>query len=538
LEFGEHPDAKDMPNHCSSNAPIQSLASLPGWNGWSNDLTNARFQSAKAAGLSPATVSQLQFKWAFAFPSAASVYGQPTIVDGRVFASADSGYVYSLDATTGCVHWSFQAQSGVASAITIAKRPGTSTQFAAYFGDIRGNVYAVDASNGELLWKTPVDPHPLSRIRGGIKFYNDRLYIPVASLEEPESASANYVCCSFRGMVVAMDARSGKQIWKTYTIGETPTQRKKADGTAFIGPSGAGIWGPTMVDPKRKAIYVSTGNAFSDPDTGRSDAVIAMEMDTGKILWVRQAQPKDVWHTGCPAGNPPASTGLPPKPVPEGRGRGGNPVANRPPGYYCPESTENPDYDFSAGVMLANLPNGKTLLIVAQKAGMVWAYDPDKKGTLVWKRYVARAVPGGNGEIVFGGALDTENAYFALRSGGLVAVRLSTGAEKWFTPVPPQESMKNHSGLTAAVTLIPGVVFAAGLDGMARAFSTVDGKELWAYDTTQEVKTVNGITTKGGSIGSAGVTVADGMVFVPSGYSGFQGGAPANLLLAFGTPSR
>jgi polyvinyl alcohol dehydrogenase (cytochrome) len=536
-------DAQSMPNRCASNDPIaaKDFASLPSWNGWSNDLFNHRFQPASAAGLSAAGVQRLQLKWAFALPSAASVYGQPTVVGGRVFVSGDSGYVYALDAATGCVHWSFQAQTGVASAITIQPKPGSPNQYLAYFGDLHGNAYAIDTANGELVWKTLVDPHPLSRIRGAVKVYNGRVYIPVASLEEPESSSPNYPCCTFRGLVTALDGATGKQIWKTYTITETPTARKTASGVSFMGPSGAGVWGPTMVDPKRKTIFISTGNTFSAPDVGRSDALMALDMDTGKILWVQQDEAGDVWHTGCPQGPPPSGTGLPPRsagrglfPVAgrgAGRGGGGGGRAQMPASYYCPDEKTDPDWDFSAGVMLANLPNGKSLLIAAQKSGMVWAHDPDNKGALVWKSDVSR------GQVVFGGAMDDENAYFAMRGGAVVAVRLTDGLERWATVVPPQESMAGHAGFSAAVTLIPGVVFAPGLDGALRAFSTFDGRQLWSYDTTQEVKTVNGLTAKGGSIGSAGATVAGGMLFVTSGYTGFQAGQPGNLVLAFGPPA-
>ena len=202
-----------------------------------------------------------------------------------------------------------------------------------------------------------------------------------------------------------------------------------------------------------------------------------------------------------------------------------------PDSYYCPDAKTNPDWDFSAGVMVANMANGKTLLIAGQKSGMVWAHDPDAKGALVWKSDISR------GQIVFGGASDNDTAYFAMRGGVVAAVRLSDGIEKWATPMPAQESMSTHAGVSAAVTVTPGVLFVPGLDGTLRAFSTIDGKQLWQYDTTQEVKTVNGVEGKGGSIGSAGAIVANGMVFVTSGYTGFQGGQPGNLLLAIGPPT-
>jgi len=545
---GENEAVKDMPNGCTSNPAVTAaeVSSMPSWNGWSPGLTNNRFQSAKAADLSPAQVGRLQLKWAFAFPSAVSMYGQPTVVAGRVFASADNGWVYSFAADTGCLHWSFRAQAGVSGAINIGPQPGSPNRFMAYFGDTLGNAYALNASDGELIWKTHMDDHPLTRIRAAVKYYNGKVYVPVASLEEPDSSSAQHECCTFRGMVVALDAVTGKQIWKTYTIPEPPTPRKTPDGVSYMGPSGAGVWGPLTLDPKRKAIYLGTGNTFSEPDVGRGDAIMALNMDTGKVLWVHQDEPGDVWHTGCPQGPPLPGLGLPPRSSGAGRGAAGAGPAGaggagrgagrgaapaRPANYYCPTTTNDPDWDFSAGTILIDRPNGKSLVIAGQKSGMVWAHDADT-GELVWKSDIAR------GGIIFGGAADDDTGYFAMQGRGVAAVRLSDGLEKWAVMIAPQESMSGHAGFSAATSVIPGVLFVAGKDGQLIALSTFDGHQIWAYDTTQEVKTVNGLTAKGGSIGSAGATIVGGMVFVPSGYTGFQGGQQGNLLLAFGPPTR
>jgi polyvinyl alcohol dehydrogenase (cytochrome) len=268
---------------------------------------------------------------------------------------------------------------------------------------------------------------------------------------------------------------------------------------------------------------------------------MALNMDTGKVIWVHQDEPGDVWHTGCPQGPPPPGLGLPPRTAgrgparggafgASGRGGAGRAAAARPANYYCPTTTNDPDWDFSAGTILIDLPNGKGLVIAGQKAGMVWAHDADT-GNLVWKSDISR------GQIVFGGAADEDTGYFAMRGGGVTAVRLSDGMEKWTAMIPPQESMSGHAGFSAAVSVIPGLVFVSGLDGRVSALSTFDGHQVWAYDTTQEVKTVNGFTARGGSIGSAGATIVGGMVFVPSGYTGFQGGQQGNLLLAFGPPA-
>jgi polyvinyl alcohol dehydrogenase (cytochrome) len=387
---------------------------------------------------------------------------------------------------------------------------------------VHGNVYAVDAFNGELLWKIAIDPHPLARITGAPVVYNGRLYVPVASLEEVESGSANYACCTFRGMLAALDSETGKQIWKTYTIADAPHPiRKNSLGKDVMGPSGAGVWCAPAIDPKRHAVYIETGNAFSEPATETSDAVMALDMDTGKVLWTLQATAKDVWHGSCGRGT----------------GNGRNPASVHKsdigleyPEENCPENG-GPDQDFSGGAILTTLANGRDIVIAGQKPGVVWGLDPDKRGAVIWKVNIARAP--GNAGIIFGGAADRENAYFNLRSGGAVAVDLSDGKEKWFTPVSAPAAMKAHAGSSAAVTLIPGVMFSAGLDGVLRAFSAADGKPLWEYNTDRDFDTVNRVPARGGSMGAAGATVANGMVFVGSGYIGFQNGVPGNVLLAF-----
>lgn len=515
--------ASTMTNRCPSNPPFRISDSAPAWNGWGGDLTNKRFQSAQAADLSPGQVSRLKLKWAFALPGAITVDGQPTVVGGRVFVSADTGWIYSLDANTGCVYWSFQAGSQVRSASTVGPvKPGSGT-YGVFFGDIKGRAYGVDAHTGELIWSVLVDDQPLARITGGTALHNGRLYVPVASMEEPEANSPNYRCCNFRGVVVALAAETGKQIWKTYTIEETPFEQKNTKGVVFWGPSGAGVWNAPTIDTKRNAIYFGTGNNFSDPSTKTSDAVMALDLDTGKRLWSVQLVEDDVWHVGCTTQTFGTHPTLP-------RSVERNPE-KRPPTYYCPEP--RPDWDLSSSPILATLPDGRNLVLASPKSGVVSAHDPDKKGAVVWRQDVNRIVPGSGGNILFGGATDGQNAYFNLKEGAVVAVDLASGVEMWHRPVRPQESMVEFTGLPAAVTAIPGVVFSPGLDGMVRAFSRLDGTLIWQFNTVREFETVNGVSGKGGSLGSAGVTVANGMLFVPSGYTGWQGGMPGNVLLAF-----
>jgi polyvinyl alcohol dehydrogenase (cytochrome) len=517
-------DAKNMPNVCSSHPPVRDL-SAPSWNGW-GDLSNTRFQGAKDAGLTAGKVSRLQLKWAFGFPGATALYGQ-TIVDGRVFVSSNAGYVYSLDAQTGCIHWSFKSPAVVRSGITIGPLKPGSTRIAAFFGDIRGFAYALDASTGALIWRAAADNHPLARVTGNPRLYQGRLYVPLASLEEDESRTPQHICCTFRGAVTAFDSETGRQVWKSYTIPQEPKVIKRNSvGVDYMGPSGAGVWTTPIVDTKRRALYFGTGNSFSEPAT-TSDSIMAMDMDTGKILWSRQAMANDVWHGGCAQTIP----GRPAAANQGGRGRGGNQPPY--PADNCVDKT-GPDWDYAASPNLATLPDGRTVIIASPKQAVVRALDPDKNGATIWEQDIARGIGGGAGETVFGGAIDGQTIYFGLHLGnGLVAMDLSTGVEKWFRPLQSPEAMATHHGIVAAVSVIPGVFFAAGMDGILRAVSPADGSPIWEFNTAQEFKTVNGVLAKGGSIGAGGPSIANGMVFVGSGYVGFQNGVPGNVLLAF-----
>jgi polyvinyl alcohol dehydrogenase (cytochrome) len=524
LGSSESGDASKMPNRCTANPPMHDASSSGSWNGWSPGLADARFQSGKDANMTAAKVARMKVKWAFGFPGASEAYAQPTVVDGRVFVASDAGYVYSLDAETGCIHWSFDAGAGVRSALVLGPLKTGSTRIAAYFGDIRGNVYALDANTGQAIWKVKIDEQELSRITAGTVLYKGRLFVPVTSLEEPESSSFNYPCCKFRGMVAALDAETGKQIWKTYTISKPATPQKTPEGVPYTGPAGVGVWGAVSIDTKRNALYFGTGNTFAGPDVGASDAVFSVDVDTGKILWIKQDEPEDIWHTGCPQG--PAPPGFAPKPPRPQRAQPPRPQPAQPATYFC-ANPEGPDWDIASGAMIANLPDGHSLVIVGSKSGMTWAHDPDAKGSVVWLADSAR------GQIVFGGALDKDNAYFNYRNGGVAALRISDGVEKWYTPIKTNPAMEGHVGFSAAVTVIPGVVFAAGLDGTIHALNAFNGNPIWEFDTAKSFPTVNGVDAHGGSIGSGGVVVANGMLFVGSGFTGFQNGVPGNILLAF-----
>jgi polyvinyl alcohol dehydrogenase (cytochrome) len=501
---------------CPPGSVLPDPASLPMWNGWGNDAANTRFQNEKAAGLTAAQVPKLALKWAFAFAGAGSASGQPTVAAGRVFVGNTNGMVYSLDAKTGCTHWSFKADGGVRTAISIARIPIDGTpRTIAMFGDVRANAYAVDAQTGAMLWKVKVDEHASARVTGAPSFANGRLYVPVSSIEEVAGARPAYPCCTFRGSVVALDAATGKQIWKTYMIPEEPKiVGKTSAGTAVWKAAGAAIWTSPTIDMPTNTIYVATGNAYTAPAAPTSDAVVALHMTTGAIQWVQQATPNDVFVIGCKPG-----------------------VEN------CPDDV-GPDFDFGNSPILRTLPGGRRVLVLGQKSGIVYGMAPDEKGKIIWQ---FRAGKGGAlGGIEWGSAADNQNIYVPLsdvlqppaEAGGLFAIRLATGERVWHTPAPAL-TCSGGPGCTgaqsAAVSVMPGVVFSGSVDGHFRAYATADGKIIWDFNTMQPFETVNGVKGQGGSIDAAGPVIAGGLVLTNSGY-GLWRGKPGNVLLAFGVP--
>ena len=482
------------------------------WTGWSPSPTNTRFQPADQAGLQAADVPRLSLKWAFGFPDASVAWAQPAVAGGRVFVGSQNGTVYALDARTGCIYWTFSARGGVRTAVAVSLN--ASSAGLVYFGDTAANAYALNADTGALVWVRKVDDHPFSRITGSPTFSDGRLYVPVSSYEEAQGADPQYPCCTFRGSVSALDGASGRVIWKTYMIPDAPKRRGTSTaGVPLWGPSGSAIWSAPTIDTSRRLVYVGTGNTYSAPAQSSSDAVVALDLETGSIRWMRQVTPSDVYVTNCRAGNP-----------------------------NCPEAV-GPDVDFGSPPMLARV-NGRDVIVIGQKSGVGYAMDPDRKGEVIWQY---RAGKGGTlGGMEWGGAVDAGRAYFAVSDiqqpepGGLHAIDIATGQRAWFAPPPPpvcESGTGCNAAQSAAITIIPGVIFSGSNDGALRAYSTIDGRILWQYDSNRGFESINGVPAKGASLIGPGPVVAGGMVYVNSGYGGF-GGRAGNVLLAFGLEAR
>jgi polyvinyl alcohol dehydrogenase (cytochrome) len=471
------------------------------WNGWGVDGSNARYQPQP--GLAAADVSKLKLKWAFGFAGDMRAVGQPAVVGGRVFVGSYSGNVYSLDASTGCVFWVYDAAAIVRTGINVAR---SGSQWVAYFGDGKGFAHAVDAQTGKQIWKVKMDDHPLARITGTPVFYNGRVYVPVASGEELASAQTpKYQCCTFRGSLAALDAATGKVAWKTYTVSDPAKQYKtNAEGTPMFGPAGAGVWSAPTIDVKRKRVYVGTGNSYTGTEISTSDSVLAFDLTSGSLLWSSQVTPHDNWVPGCPKG------------------------------VNCPENPGD-DYDFGSSPILRTV-NGKELLVAGQKSGVVYGLDPEKRGAIVWKTRLGQGT-GLMGGIAWGMAADEQTVYAAVSdinradgTPGLYALKIGSGEKVWGTPAPQGAG---NTAQASAVSAMPGIAFSESFGGRLRAYSTKTGEIVWDFDAKRDFDTVNKVPAKGGSFNGAGPAISRGMVIATCGY-GFAGGQAGNVLLAFG----
>jgi polyvinyl alcohol dehydrogenase (cytochrome) len=488
------------------------LADAPLWNRWGNGLENRRYQPVAKGGITPANVGNLELRWAFAFPNAARARSQPVVTDEAIFTGSSDGRVYALNRESGCIWWTFDADSEVRSAPTL----GDDGRL--YFGDFSAQVYAVDARSGELVWKTPVKDHPAGTITGSLTLHDGRLFVPMSSTEVISAMKAEYECCSFRGGVTALEAKTGKTLWRMHTVDAAKEAGVDQKGQPAFGPSGAPVWSSPTVDTKRGLLYFGTGENYSSPASAMSDSIIAVELGTGKIRWWQQTIANDAWNASCES------------------------FSN---GVNCPRE-KGPDLDFGAPPILMTLADGRDILLAGQKSGMVFALDPDKDGSILWRQ---RAGAGGyNGGIHWGMASDAAALYVGIadtpgnkgavgpRRPGIHAFDLISGKPLWSRIEPftcKERKFECETALSAPVTATDGIVFGGAHNGLLRAYSTADGSILWSFDTRREFQTINGVKGKGGSIDSAGPVLAGGLLIVNSGYDKF-GEIPGNVLLVFG----
>jgi polyvinyl alcohol dehydrogenase (cytochrome) len=505
---------------CDASLAAFDFDAPPDALGWGVGHDNQRYFPPQVAGLNADDLPQLELKWAFAFPDAIRARSQPVVGGGALYVGSQNGTVYSLEQTTGCIRWSFSTVAEVRTGIVLTPwEAGKTATPLLYFGDLVGNVYALDALTGKQVWRDRPDDHPSLTLTAAPVLYEGRLYVPLSSLEVTAAADPTYACCTFRGGVAVYDALTGKKLWAGYTIDETPqVVGKNAIGTERIAPSGAPVWGTPSIDAKRGVMYVGTGENYSSPANDTSDAILALSLKDGRIAWHQQMTRGDAWNMGCETVEK----------------------------INCPPEN-GPDYDFGAATILATTSQGRDIVLAGQKSGEVFGLDPDQKGKVIWRRKLGRG--GIQGGVHFGMAVDGDILYVPMSDfdggprwpgvamPGMFAVDIKTGETLWYSPAATDvcgEREFCQPGISAAASAIKGAVIAGAMDGHLRAYGSKDGKVLWDVDTTAVFETLDGGSAHGGSLGGAsGAVLSKGMLYVNSGY-GIYFHMPGNVLLAFG----
>jgi polyvinyl alcohol dehydrogenase (cytochrome) len=501
---------------CTGQRAQFDREALPAQAGWGFDLGNSHAVSAQAARVTRADLGKLKLKWAYGFADSNRARSQPSLAGGAIFTGSHNGHVIALDRATGCERWRYEARAEVRTGVVIApwQRGDAAVDPLAFFGDLSGNVYAVKAFTGEPVWTVRADTHTAAIITATPALFAGTLFVPISSLEESAAGDPNYPCCTFRGSIVALDALTGKEKWRTFMV-DPPQRREGDDGRSGFGPSGVAVWNTPAIDPKRGLLYAATGDNYSSPTTSLSDAVIALDIATGRIVWAHQATEGDAWNVGCYLG-----------------------AAN------CPQDA-GPDFDFGAGVILARGPSGSDVVLAGQKSGVAYAFDADT-GKQVWRRRVGRG--GLAGGTLFGIAAQGGKVFVPITdfgassdttfpaSPGLYALDVASGELAWSAPMA-NTCVPQHpdcfAGISGAITATPDFVIAGGDDGRLRAYAADSGAVLLDMDLLRSFETVNGVAASGGAMSGGAAPIVDGgQIIVASGY-GHAMKMAGNVLLVF-----
>lgn len=480
--------------------------------GWGGNLEGTGFE--KQSQINAQNVASLKVKWAFAFPEGTQVRSKPAVVGDWLIVGSQYGDVYTLNKKTGKIGWHYQGSTAIRGAIAVAK--STNGELQVYFSDYSTNVYALSLATGKLIWKNRAGIHPQSSNTGSVAVYQNTVFVPLTSSEVSSSKDPNFDCCTSSGELVAMNASTGEIKWRHRVITEEAKEiGKKKNGKPFFGPSGAIVWCSPTIDTQRGLVYIGTGENYTDPSTNTSDAIQAIDIKTGKLVWSFQATTHDTWNLACP-GEP-----------------------------NCPEKA-GPDLDFGSAPLLVKAGyNGKDIIVAGQKSGVVHALEP-ATGKVIWQTRIGKG--GALGGIHWGMATDGKNIYAANAdniyaidprdathkpSPGLFAININNGEIAWQSATPACPKGKNCIQANSAAPLaLPDLVFAGTLEGHIRAYDNKTGKVLWEFDTVKEYEAVNGIKGNGGSIDGPSPVVSENMLYVNSGY-GMFGELAGNVLIAF-----
>jgi polyvinyl alcohol dehydrogenase (cytochrome) len=498
------------------SAPGQSDESRSGqWRIAGQNLSNSWSQPAEHS-ISPANVNGLTPKWVFT--TGGDVSATPTVDGDAVYFPDWGGNLFAVKKDSGQLIWSHKISDydGVEGAISRVSPAVDGNQV--IIGDTPNskkvhngaNVISVDRESGTLRWMTKVDNHPAAIITGSPVVFDGVVYIGVSSIEETLALDPSYPCCSFRGSIVALDANTGRMLWKTFDMPD--------NGGRPGGYSGGAVWQPPAIDPKRATLFVGTGNNYTAPADVEAcqkatptancaaaddffDTALALDLKSGQIKWSRRLQGIDTFTGTCGFGAVRPTPGTPNCPVPDSQ-----------------------DFDFGgAGPNLVG-----NIVGFGQKSGIYWALNPDN-GNIVWSTLVG---PGSSlGGIEWGTATDGRRIYVAIANrfhlpyalvpsgqqitwGSWSALDVATGNILWQTADPTAGTID-----TGSVSVANGVMYAGSYSGQMYALDTTTGNILWNF-------------ASGGTV-IDGPSIVDGALYWGSGYRNIPPGIGNNKVYAF-----
>ncbi|MEZ5937306.1 MAG: PQQ-binding-like beta-propeller repeat protein [Hyphomonadaceae bacterium] len=489
--------------------------------GFGVDAKLTRNLSAKQAGLKKSQLANLEVAWAIGVPRSAGTGAGAAFIGDTAFINL-GGRLTALDAAEGCIKWKHEIQSR--NTPTIADINGKKALVFAAGG---ANIVAVDAVTGEEMWKGDGLPsNGIGAVRGGVVVHRDKVIVPISASGVAAAGNPKFECCVGHGAVIALSAKDGSRLWEYNTMKDAEyTGQVSSTGVKQRGPSGAPIWSIPTIDAKRNRVIVTTGENTSYPGTDTSDAVIALDLDTGKVAWQFQAMESDVWNMACGPSTEKSGPNCP---------------------WHFDENAPGRDFDFGAGAIITKGKGGKDVVLAGQKSGHVWALDADT-GEVVWSDRIGEGSPLGG--VHWGIATDGKRLIVPIADSipmgpkpvpGVYAYDIKTGKQVWSYEAKPDcdgergkliSACAAKYGFSAAPTVVDGAVLAATLDGKLFAFDSKTGKVLNEIDLAGPRPTINGVEGKGGSIEAHGLAVGDGVILINSGY-GLFGQTPGNLLIA------
>lgn len=499
---------------CSNRIAELDLAKPTNWNGWGTNLGGQRYQSASASNINASNIDSLEVAWSLGVEGASSARGNPTIIEDVMIFGSPSGQVYALDLTSGCHYWTYAAIAEVRAAPVVTEF--ASGEQVVIVADQSNRVYALDIRTGLPYWHSDVDSNPWAVSTGAPAVWDNKVFVPVSSMEVAGAGNPQHVCCTFRGNVAALDLNTGEKLWHTYIMDEPKEVGTNSAGNPILAPSGAPIWGSATVDPERNRVYVGSGQNYSRPASLTSDAVLAFDSSTGNLDWSNQTTANDAFTMACTLS------------------------ASHP---NCADP--GPDVDIGAPILTTTLSNGQDILIAGTKGAMVFGLDPEGGETL-WSTRVGRGSMLGGvhwgmtyvGDTVYVPVSDRIPVGSSEPKPGLHALDMKTGESLWYAPAPQRcEGVGGgcSDGYSGPVTATDDLLLTGALNGYLFAHDINTGELVWELDTRVSYSTVNNVEAMGGAIDATGPVLSGDYMVVNSGYATF-GQIGGNAMVVYKLP--